>query len=165
MEILQRPGETVYVLCAHSISQRWHSADTAGSCDHLFLGRFIPTGWWHVVVNLDHTVAITQNFAEERNFARVRRKMRKRRKDIFRQWLRSIDEPDSPEDENDDYDSGYVYIPSPHHQVCSASKFRAHSVGGTAAVPVPEAAAAVLLTTPVMMTLRPTNPRTQCEVW
>ncbi len=40
---------------------------------------FIPGGWWHAVLNLDDTVAVTENYVNPTNFDRVWRRARKGR--------------------------------------------------------------------------------------
>lgn len=53
---------------------------------------FIPNGWWHAVLNLTHTVGITQNFCSQRNFDEVWIKTRTGRKKMAYRWLCKLDE-------------------------------------------------------------------------
>eukprot|EP01034_Spumella_vulgaris_P028752 gene28752-35668_t len=64
MECIQEPGETIYV----------------------------PGGWWHGVLNLTDTIAITQNFCSYSNFDAVWRATRKRRRKMAVTWLRELHE-------------------------------------------------------------------------
>ncbi|CAM9457790.1 unnamed protein product, partial [Heterosigma akashiwo] len=64
MEFLQYPGETIYV----------------------------PCNWWHAVLNLTDTIAVTQNFCSRQNFDGVWRKSRSGRKGMSRRWYRLLEE-------------------------------------------------------------------------
>lgn len=48
---------------------------------------YIPNGWWHAVLNLTHTVGVTQNFCSQRNFDQVWIKTRSGRKKMAYKWL------------------------------------------------------------------------------
>ena len=51
---------------------------------------FVPGGWWHAVLNLDNTIAITENVCNEGNFERVWISTRFGRKRLAYKWLRLI---------------------------------------------------------------------------
>ena len=55
---------------------------------------FIPSGWWHCVLNLDDTIAVTQNFCSYSNFPIVWRETRVGRKKMCSRWLDKMKECD-----------------------------------------------------------------------
>lgn len=48
---------------------------------------FVPPGWWHAVINLTDTIAISQNYVSENNFLAAWRKVRRSRRWLSKRWL------------------------------------------------------------------------------
>ncbi len=53
---------------------------------------FVPGGWWHAVLNVEDTIAVTQNYASPANFEQVWRKTRSGRKRMAVTWLEQLHE-------------------------------------------------------------------------
>lgn len=51
---------------------------------------FVPGAWWHAVINLDNTIAITENVCNHGNFERVWILTRKGRKRLSYKWLKEL---------------------------------------------------------------------------
>ncbi|CAJ1408105.1 unnamed protein product [Effrenium voratum] len=52
---------------------------------------YVPGNWWHCVVNLDDTIAVTQNYVGRNNFPQVWRSCRTERPCWSQRWLRAMD--------------------------------------------------------------------------
>jgi histone arginine demethylase JMJD6 len=53
---------------------------------------FVPTGWWHAVLNITHTIGCTQNFVSPENFDSVWCQTRSGRKKMAWKWLQTLKE-------------------------------------------------------------------------
>lgn len=81
MDILPKIKQTYPDLMKYIIEFTQYPGDTV----------YVPGGWWHAVINLDNTIAITQNFCSSSNFDNVWCKTRKSRKKMSVKWLKRLE--------------------------------------------------------------------------
>jgi histone arginine demethylase JMJD6 len=51
---------------------------------------FVPSGWWHVVLNIQDTIAVTENFCDESNFERCVKKAYTSRPAFLEHWIEKL---------------------------------------------------------------------------
>ena len=73
---LKKEGKLQYIECIQ------HPGETI----------FVPGTWWHGVLNLDDTVAVTENFCNDGNFDKVWVSLREGRKKLSVLFLRKLKE-------------------------------------------------------------------------
>ena len=65
-----------------------------GACVQFLQGPgetvFVPGGWWHAVLNVEESLAITQNFVSSTNAVRVWRALSSEHPDMAEGWLRNL---------------------------------------------------------------------------
>lgn len=44
---------------------------------------FVPSGWWHTVLNMDDTLAVTQNFADKFNIDNIYDYVKTQKPELF----------------------------------------------------------------------------------
>lgn len=79
-----------YLPCSEPLE--WLTEEYLDACDENFRPwecmqypgevLFVPSGWWHMVLNVDDTIAVTQNFVNTQNFAAVFPDIEKRDKNM-----------------------------------------------------------------------------------
>jgi hypothetical protein len=63
---------------------------------------YVPSGWWHTVLNMEETIAVTQNFVDHANLCNVVSYLKFHKPDLHDKFLKNL------EDKKPDVFSEYV---------------------------------------------------------
>jgi len=81
------------VMYPRTVTEEWKSKGLPPPIDviqHPGEIMFVPDGWWHAVLNLDHTMAVTQNFSTTARFDAVWRITHRARPKMSLKWLAKL---------------------------------------------------------------------------
>lgn len=96
IELIQEPGETI----------------------------FVPGGWWHAVLNLTDTVAVTQNFCSSANFPAVWSDVSEKRPGLAAHWISALDQESLQQQQL----QGLVSLAVQHTKLLAETVAQQHSV-------------------------------------